>query len=403
MWGKPADESAELPEAELPGFFDEVPSDRRPVRAVLGGVAAVAVLAGGAGAFLWLGSVPPADASAVGAPGALSTPSVSETTAPSSSVAFAASGRDVFDQFATPAAAADADSTAQAGGTGSSTGSTSSTSSTGASGGTGTSVPATGTSPATGKPSATAGATATTTKAPTATTTTPATPPKPTPTVSRSTAPAWQQGVVRFDGIPEGSTTGEGEFTLDADGVNPVAGWLTAGSLVPSTSTVYRPWGITTERGMNEAEKAACEKQIKNAATSEDAAKINRMTKNCSVTDDYVWQAVFVPSSQAKLADTNAEAFGWLVATDSKLADAVVGKVTGTIRWIGGRGDRYLVQVDDEPGVWVKAGDAVPGTPLVFEGIGLDSIARGDVAVFKAGGTQYFTVIGGGENAGITF
>ncbi|WP_432522465.1 hypothetical protein [Kineococcus sp. SYSU DK006] len=397
MWGKPADESAELPEVELPGFFDEVPGDRRPVRAVLGGVAAVAVLAGGAGAFLWLGSVPSADASAVGAPGALATPSVSETTGPSSSVAFAANGRDIFDQLATPAAAADVESTAQAEGSGTSTGSTGST------GVTGTSAPAAGGSAVTVKPSATAKATATTTKAPTATTTTPATPPKATPTVSRSTAPAWQKGVVRFDGIPEGSTTGEGGFTLDADGTNPVAGSLTAGSLVPSTSTVYRPWGITTERPMTAEEKAACEQQVKNAATSEDAARINRTTKNCSVTDDYVWQAVFVPSSQAKLADTNTEAFGWIVAADTKLADAVVGKVTGTIRWIGGRGDKYLVQVNDEPGVWVEAGEAVPGTPLVFKGIGLDSIARGDVAVFTAGGTQYFTVIGGGENAGITF
>ncbi|NYD20814.1 hypothetical protein [Kineococcus aurantiacus] len=383
-----------MPDPELPGFFDEEPSPRRPVRALIGGVAAVAVIAGGAGAFLWLGSTPSADASALGAGTVVTSPTDPGSTGSRTAVAFAGSGRDVFDQLVTPTTAGDATATSTSAATVAAVGATT----------TGTSA-----STVTGTPTGTAtkAPTGTGAKAPTGTgakapTTSPAKTPT-TPTVSRSTAPPWQQGVVTFDSIPVGSTTGTASFVLDADGTNPVTGSLAAGSFVPSTSTVYRPWGITTERAMTDAEQAACQTLIKNAATSEDAAKISRQTKDCTVTDDYVWQAVFVPSSQAQLAVTNTERSGWLVAADTKLPGAAMGKVTGTVRWLGQRGEKYLLQVDDQPGIWVGEGDAVPGTPLNFEGIGLDSIARGDVAVFSADGAQYFTVLGGGEAAGITF
>ena len=398
MRGQSADEPVELPDPELPGFFDEVPDTRKHVRALIGGAAALAVLAGGAGAFLWLGSVPAADASVLGSGTVATTPAETADPSSPSAVAFAGSGRDIFDQLTTPAAEGSATSTSTGTG-GAATAGGSGAAGPSASSGGGT-VPS---SRATTAPGATAApqVTATATKAPA--TTKPPAPTSAAPTVSRSTAPAWQKGVVTFDSIPVGSTTGTADVTLDADGTNPVKDSLRAGSLLPSTSTVYRPWGTTTERAMTDDEKAACELRVKDAATSEDAARINRQTKNCTVTDDYVWQAVFVPSSQSELAVTNAESFGWLVAAGTKLPDAVVGKVTGTVRWIGGRGDRYLLQVNGDPGTWVKAGDTIPGTPLVFEGIGLKSIARDDVAVFSANGTQYFTVLGGGENAGVTF
>ncbi|MEZ0163693.1 hypothetical protein AB2L27_02805 [Kineococcus sp. LSe6-4] len=390
----PTDDLPQVPFDEPAG---RTSLDGRALRAVLAGVAGVAVIGGGALGFAWLSSTPGGStASAAGLPGVVSTPSADGSATTPSSVAFNVSGRDVFTPLVTPRTGEGASGEGTSGEGGTTTGSTTGSTSSGATSAAASAAPTS----AVAKPSAVgAKPTAAGTKPPTAV---PA-PPAPTPTVSRSTAPAWQQGVVTFKEIPLGSTTGAGTFVLDSSGANPVTIPLTAGSTIPSTSTVYRPWGTTAERGMTDAEKATCEQQVKKAATSEDAAKISRSTKDCTVTDDYVWQAVFVPLSQSKLAVTNQEDYGWVSTAGTQLADAVVGKVTGTVRWIGARGEKYLVQVNDEPGVWVKKGEVVAGTTLTFEGIGLAPIERTDVAVFSSGGTKYFTVLGGGENAGITF
>ena len=240
------------------------------------------------------------------------------------------------------------------------------------------------------------------TKAPAATTAPVA--PSATPSVSRSTAPAWQKGVVTFDGFPEKGTGGTADFTVDADGTNPVAGLPERGVLHPLHLDRVPPVGhLHGTADDRHREGGLPVPGQEREPPSRTAALINRQTKDCTATDGTVWQAVFVPSSQADLAAKNAESSGWLVTAEAKLPDAALGKVTGTVRWLGGRGDKFLLQVNDDPGVWVAKGEAVPGTPLVFEGPGLEPIARADVAVFSAGGAQYFTAAGGGENAGVTF
>ncbi len=154
---------------------------------------------------------------------------------------------------------------------------------------------------------------------------------------------------------------------------------------------------------MTDTEKAACSKEIQNAATTEAAEKVRRLSKDCTVVQDYVWQAVFTPSSQARAAASNTERFGWLVGAGALLPDAAMGKVTGTVRFLGQAGDLYLVQAGNAAPQWLSTGEAVTGTPLRFTGIGLPAIEREDVAVFTDGTTQFFTVIGGGEGSGVTF
>lgn len=208
-----------------------------------------------------------------------------------------------------------------------------------------------------------------------------------------------------FDGFVDKTTTGTANFVLAFGSINPVKVPLSAGTTIPSTSTVFAPQGKETDRAMTDDEKKTCQDSYKAATTNDAAQAIYRATDNCTTVRDFVWQAVFVPSSQVNPdpAKNGAPRIGWMTDAGSKLSDAQLGKVTGTVRWIGQRDESYLIQVDDNAPVWLAKGTAVPGTPLTFDGTGLATIDRDDVAVFSANGTKYFTVLGGGETAGVTF
>ncbi|GAB3466628.1 hypothetical protein AB1207_18175 [Kineococcus endophyticus] len=364
--------------------FDDTETPRGSKRALLAGVAALAVLAGGGGGLFWLAGSPVADASAVTQPrGSAAADTPSPTSGEATSPSIALSGREIVAAPADDSGVSAEDPTAAPTSAASSSTTTTTTSSSAAP----SARPATG-----------SGGRTQVTPAP-AQTTKPTTKPVPAP----STAAPWQPGQARFEEIPEGSTDGTGRFTLAVDSRNPVTGTLAAGGRVPSTSTVYQPHGTTSRRDMTEAEKAACQDQVRTAATSEAAAAVNRASDNCTTTVAYVWRSVFVPSSQAALAAKGQERTGWLVAAGTTLPDAVMGKVTGTVRLLAQRDKLFLVQVNRDQAVWIAAGAAVPGTPLVLTGVGLSEIERGDVAVFTNGGTKYFTAVGGGEDVGVSF
>ena len=385
----PADETPETPRRE--------PGDGRALKTLLAGAAAVAVLGGGTLGFLWLSSTPGGTTAQAAAGGAQSTPVV---TVPDSGdrdpVAFSGAGRDLFASIGGNAAGTGSTAVATTG-TGTGTGA-------GAGAGTGS-----------GRTSATGSATpakTTTVVAPVrpvvpATTSPVATPApstaKPTPGPTRSTAAPWQKGDVLFKELSKDGSDGRATFVLGSTSINPFATELLQGQFVPGTSTVYQPRGKTTRRDMTAEEVTSCQESVRQAVDSAAADKINRATDGCKTVVAYVGQAVFVPSSQAAAALKNTESFGWLVAPGSLVPDAVLGKVTGTVRWLGSRDKTHLVQVNDDQPVWVKEGSAVPGTPLTLESEGLESIDRTDVVVFAAGGNKFFTVLGGGENAGVTY
>jgi hypothetical protein len=212
------------------------------------------------------------------------------------------------------------------------------------------------------------------------------------PTASRSTAPAWEKPAVTFDEILD-KTDGTARITL-AERFT-VSQALAPRAIVPATSTVYVPDGTETDRPMTDDEKTACQDSVKIAPTVEAAEKIKRQSVDCTTVKDFVWQAVFAPTLDQRS--------GWVVPAASPLPAAALGKVTGTVRLLGQRTDQYLVQVNRAPSVWVAKGAAVPGTPLTLVGVGLKEVERTDVAVFSDGTSRYFTIIGGGEAAGVTY
>lgn len=385
----------ETPYGDLSAFDVPVPGVRWAGRRTLAGAVAAAVTVGlGAAGFLFVSSTPGSSEAFAGVPSTRTTESSTPAPTASDGVAFAVSGRDVFAGAVAPAA-----------GTAATTGAASSAAAPGVGTGTGGgSAPAVASSPAAARPGSAAGATSSTgtrTTAPAAPTRTPGLPVA-VPTPTRSTAVPWVKGSVSLVAVRTDSA-GTAEFTLATDGIDPVTRLLSAGSLVPSTSTVYQPHGTTTDRAMTDDEKAACQKSIQNAATTEAAEKIRRVSKDCTVVEDYVWQAVFTPSSQAAAAAGGTEQLGWLVPAGAALPDAVLGKVSGTVRFLGQAGGKYLVQAGNAAPQWIAAGGAVDGTPLTFTGLGLDSIERPDVAVFTDGTSQFFTVLGGGEGSGVTY
>ncbi|MEW1957546.1 hypothetical protein [Kineococcus sp. NPDC059986] len=380
--GGPADEA---PVDSAPAAAVREPADPRVVKSLIGGAAAVAVLAAGTAGLLWLSSMPSgASAQALpGSPAASQGASVSVADVPPVPLAsidpFANNGVQPLSTVATTGGSASGPGTN--GGSGGAAPGTS-----------GSSTPSTGTRVST----APGGASSNTTPPPPAK---PVVTPKPGP----STAAPWQRGQVRFEQIPEGSAAGAAVFTLDSESLQPVSISLAAGALIPSTSTVYQPHGTNSRRPMTDVEKTSCEAAVRAATTVEAAEAIKRTTDGCTATDAFVWKAVFVPSSQAADAAKGQERFGWLVADETALPDAVMGKVTGTVRLLAQRDKSYLVQVNRDQPVWVKEGAAVPGTPLTISGTGLAEIGRDDVAVFSNAGTKYFTVPGGGEDVGVTY
>ncbi|WP_369069513.1 hypothetical protein [Kineococcus terrestris] len=367
---------------EAAGDEAREPGDGRAVRAVLASAAAVAVLGGGTLGFLWLSSTPGGDIAGAVPGGVRVQPSVSAPADGGDAVAFAASGRDIFGRTVgpTPVTVGSGDQTGASGGSTGSTGGSvvgglPSGSVGGAVGG-GTTVP-------------TAVPTAGPTTAPG--TATPDPPPVTTPLTpsdTRSTAPAWQKAEVKF---VEFTKTGLGKFVI---GGNQIA-YLGSGAVVPGTSTLFQPVGKVTDRPMTEDEIKACQQSVKDAATVEEAALIERRTEKCTTTQDYVLKAVFVTDRTARA--------GWIVENGSKLPDAALGRTTGTVRVLGQSVEEFLVQVDRHRSQWVAEGGAVEGSPLTFLKLGAESIDRSDVAVLQGDGVQYFTVMGGGESAGVAF
>lgn len=365
----------------LPAFDDTV-TPRGSKRALLAGVAALAVLAGGGGGLFWLAGSPAADASAVAQPtgsGAFGVPEPTgaETTSPG----IALSGREIV-------AAPETDS---------GTGSSPVTSTPSAAAVTSSAAVPTGTSSSS---VATTGSKPATTRATVKPSTAPTTP-RATPTPSRSTAAPWQPGSVRFEGVDVPSLDGSGAFVLDTKGPVPAAVRLYSGDLVPSTSTVYKPVGEVKERDMTDDEATACNDSVKAAATQEDAAAIIRKTVNCKRVVDSVWAPLLLRSSDA--SGGGQAPSGWVLGVDADLPAAALGKVTGTVRFLGERSKAILVQIDNKVPVWVAEGQTVPGTPLTYTGQQLDAPKRTGVAVFTSGGNTYFTAPGGGEKSGITF
>ncbi|WP_432564871.1 hypothetical protein [Kineococcus sp. SYSU DK003] len=390
--------SEQIPQGDFsPGFDDPAPSrglDGRALRALVAGAAGITVLGAFTGGYLWLSSSPSADAASAVAPG-VSPGSVPTGTATGSAGSFAFGGKDIFDDSFLPADTVDGAVSAgdgtSSGTTGASTTTATGTTKSGSTGSTsGGSTVSTGT---------TGGAV--TTSAPTGTSSTAPSPSSTgsTPTPSRSTAAPWQKGSVKFLEILK--DTSIGSFLLAADGLNPVSATLADGSLLPSTSTVYRPQGKEAERPMDEDEIEQC-KADKRDLVGDALDKLISDTKDCTITYDFVYQAVLVPSKETRLVK-GEEASGWVLQSKTQLPDASLGKVSGTVRWLATRGETVLVQVGNAPGQWVEKGDSVEGSPLTFVDLGLDSIGRDDVAVFSDGTSQYFTVLGGGEGSGVSF
>ena len=387
------------PFGDLSDFDGLTGSASRFTRKTIAGLAAGVVLLGaGAAGFFWVSSDPSVSvASAAPLPHSASTTQPSTGSVGESAVAFAASGRDLFANTVAPSTTA---ATAAGGGSGAASATGRSAGTSGTPGTSGSSSVKTTTSA--GGTRTSSAATGTSTTAPSrATPTAPVPPSMSKPTPSRSTAPPWTKGVVTFEEIA-GKTDGTARFTIASDR-DPVDAYLAPGSFIPSTSTVYQPHGTTAERPLTDVEKTACETSVQNAATVEDAEKIKRVSKDCTVTNDFVWQAVFVPSSQASAAAAGTEKFGWIATPTSLLPDAALGKVSGTVRFLGQAGDKFLVQAGNAAPQWVVVNGKVEGTPLTFTGLGLDSIVRPDVAVFTDGTSQFFTVLGGGEGSGVTF
>ncbi|NAZ84609.1 hypothetical protein [Kineococcus indalonis] len=400
MNGNLGDEPLDLPEPDYPPFEEE-PAGRSHVRALLGGAAAVAVLAGGAAGFLWLSTSPSADASALSVPGAISTPGVS--TSPERSVNSAFGGRDIFASTVAPTADTSVIAPVSTGGA-----------VVAATPGTGTlsaivSAPAssslvvTSGTPANGS-AAGAGATTPSPRAtPSPTGTTPSSPrpaaPTPTPTPWRSTAPAWQQPDIVYTGSD--ATGVVHTFLLGDESVNEGrAVTLSTGDVLPGTSTKVADGGTRSkERVMTDEEKAACRAKLAKLPASE-AAVLRVATADCTVTTEDTPVVVFVP---VRGADS-----GWIVPSGTHLPAAAVGSVSGTVRVLAVRQltdqVELLVRVDRDRAVWLSEGEAVPGTPLTVGGVGLDDIERADVVWFTgAESVRYYTVPGAGEDAGVGF
>lgn len=363
--------------APLPAFDDQ-PTDRRAVRALVAGAAGIAVLAGAAVGFVWLSSAPQADASALSVPGAIATPDVTSTPSTGTS-AFGFTGRDIFDNTIAPKVGVGASDSVDGVAVGGSTSAATSAATSGAAGTGG------------GGSKGSSGSGSVTTTAPSTTVpSTPAPTSPSTPTPSRSTAAPWQKADVKFVELSKDGSLGR--FLVGGD----TTAYLASNSVIPGTSTVFTSKASSTTRDMTAEEKTACNAFLQDPTKSlaEKAAK-NTDTADCTTITETVVKAVFTTDASLRS--------GWVVNPDSQLPDAAVGRTSGTVRVLGQRGTQFLVQVDRNPAVWLSAGSAVEGTPLTFVGLGSDELQRGDIAVFSEADSRYFTVLGGGEKSGISF
>lgn len=201
------------------------------------------------------------------------------------------------------------------------------------------------------------------------------------PPVSRSTAPAWEEPKIVFEGPLAG---GVYKFTV---GGYPKT--YPTGTVLPGTSTVFvGSYDTPKKREMTQAESDACKKR--GNPTEFDA------TVKCTVLTETVTSALFTP--------TQGPFSGWYVAAGAALPDAALGKTVGTLRDTGlVRNDKNVIQVGDTQ-FDLTPGEQVPGTTFVWRGEGASEIDRSDVAAFTGSdGSLYFTVIGGGEDAGVLF
>ena len=333
--------------ADLPAFDDLATAGRNPVRALLIGAAGIAVLAGGAAGFLWLGSTPSADASALGATGGATRPSSTSSPTSTPAVLTALSGREVF-----------------AGAAGVTAEPTSATTS--------AAVPSAPSAPPAASPAITPtaigsigsiGSTAspvavTVPRTPTAGgTKAPAPSPAVTPTVatptpSRSTAPAWDMSVYTFTGI-------------DPDDPD-------AGNFTMAPSAVDRRYQVQIDEG--------------------DVLYPADITFQREVTEG------------AWITSNRGVPQGWVVPVDAAVPAAAMGRTTGTVRVVSVLNSKQVyVQVNRGPSFLVSKDEKVEGTPFTFVGFQAASLPHGPVYFTDAEGVTSYGAIGSAETDGVTF
>lgn len=335
--------------APLPAF-DDVPRDHRAVRALVAGAAGIAVLAGGAVGFVWLSGAPQADASALGIPGAIVTPSVTEGSTGRGDAAYSFGSRNIFAPTVAPAAAgSEADgvevststsSAGSSGGTGTGSGGSGSASGNGGSGtggsgtgGTPTGTPTSGTSPS---------------DVPSPGTTSPA----PVSTPSPSTAPGWVKPSVAFVG---GTAT---SATFDIAGETRV---FATGDLVYPLNVRY-----------------------------------------AGLVDGTTDQGLFTYGDDA--------AIGWIVTANAEsptvLPDAALGEISGRVRVyaaVAGEKDTFWATVNDTTHVKVSLGAPVGDTGLTLSAVDGLGTATGQVSFKDQAGSTFLGRSGGGEYDGVWF
>ncbi|WP_432540384.1 hypothetical protein [Kineococcus sp. SYSU DK002] len=335
--------------ADLPVFDDLTTAGRRPVRSLLFAAAGVAVIAGGAAGFLWLGSAPSADASALGASGSTSRSSSSPQVTSDPAVLDALSGREVFAAASGAAeAVVDTTATSEAATTAATSASAVSTgavsSGGGRSGSTGTATSSAAV-PTTKAPSGSGGA-----KAPVATSTTPPAPVTPTP--SRSTAPAWDMSVYTYTGT-DAEHPSDGNFTM-------------------APSAVGQSYGVQIDEG--------------------DVLYPADITFQREVTGG------------AWITSNRGVPQGWVVPAGSAVPDAAMGRTTGTVRVVGVVNSKQVyVQVNRGPSILLKIGEAVEGTPLTFVGFQAAGLPEGPAYFTDAKNVTYYGAVGSAETDGVTF
>lgn len=334
--------------------------DGAVLRKLLVGVAGAAVIGGGALGFLWLSSVPGADAEASALTGVPSVPSADATPPrPAGPIGFSVGGRDIF--AATVAPSVNSDLPVEGVSGSSAVIPTSSTPSVVV-----TAVPTAVIPRAASSAGNVAGGGTISTSAPSVSAVTSPVAAVPVPGPSRSTAPAWEAPAVGF-------VTGNADYgVFDLDGKRVT---VLTGQLIYPLSVRYQ--------GVVVVETPTPTPTPTPTSTAKDSSVLGKFTSE------------------------NNPATGWLVPSNlekpTQLPAAALGKVSGQVRLNGVLRDQYWVRVDRQDDVLMTAGTAVGTTGLTLTGASDKRVPYAG-AIFTDGvGNVYFGSMGERESDGVLY
>ena len=362
-------------DAENPFDAGRTPRDPRAVKTLLAGVAGVAVIGGGALGFVWLGSAPGADASALGVTGGtVSVPQVTTSPSTTGDSAFAANGRDIFAATVAPSTAASAVETSGANNAAGVSTSSSTLNSVITFGSGSKSSSSSSSTKAPTNASGSSSSSPVTTSAP-----------APAATATPTAGVPWTAPNVRF----AGASTDTADFWVRDEPTK-----VSRGTTIGLTTTVFDSYATV--------------------ATTVVVEDINGVKTEKPSTDGYA----VLRAGQGLLQ-------GWMLknppGTDIVPVDlpgAAVGNTQGTIKVyeVGNygpiNGDGARISVNGAAPVYVKAKAQIPGTDFTYapdaaaKAFATTTISktRNDFAVLSDGsGRIYFGLIGAGEDAGIRY